>query len=234
MRYEYFIAQRYLRSKKRTGFVSLITWISVGGVALGVIALIVVLSMVNGFEEEVRSRIVGTNAHLILLTYGDGGIADYEAVRRQVTGSPGSPARALRLRQGPPFRGGAVGRGDHQGVHLPAERSVTTVADHIDPALVDFAARPEPPIPPRAAGCRGSCWESTWRRPCARSSGTRSSWPRRSAAGSPRSESCRACAGSGCRHLHLGLYEYDASLAYISLEEAQAFFGLKDSVTGSS
>src|SRR5512141_1571311 len=89
MRYELYIAQRYLRSKKRTGFVSLITYISVGGVALGVIALIVVLSMVNGFAEEVRARIVGTNAHLILLSYSDKGIANYDAVQTRVAEIPG-------------------------------------------------------------------------------------------------------------------------------------------------
>ena len=57
--YEMFIAMRYLRSKRRTRFVSIITYISVGGILVGVAALVIVLSLFNGFESEVRERIIG-------------------------------------------------------------------------------------------------------------------------------------------------------------------------------
>jgi len=66
MSFEYFIAKRYLKAKRRTGFISIITYISIGGVTIGVAALIIVLSVMNGFEQEVRSRLIGADAHLRL------------------------------------------------------------------------------------------------------------------------------------------------------------------------
>lgn len=74
MRYEFWIAFRYLRSKSRTGFLSLITYLSVGGVTVGVAALCIVLSVMNGFESEVRGRILGVDAHLRLTTINNAGI----------------------------------------------------------------------------------------------------------------------------------------------------------------
>ncbi len=64
MSYEFFIAKRYFRSKRRTGFISLINYLSIAGVTIGVAALIIVLSVMNGFEKEVRSRIIGFDAHV--------------------------------------------------------------------------------------------------------------------------------------------------------------------------
>ncbi|MBN1153761.1 lipoprotein-releasing ABC transporter permease subunit [candidate division KSB1 bacterium] len=64
MSYEFFIAKRYFRSKRRSGFISLINYLSIAGVMIGVAALIIVLSVMNGFENEVRSRIIGFDAHL--------------------------------------------------------------------------------------------------------------------------------------------------------------------------
>jgi len=64
MTYEYFIAKRYFRSKRQTGFISLINYLSVTGVMVGVAALIIVLSVMNGFESEVRTRIIGFDAHV--------------------------------------------------------------------------------------------------------------------------------------------------------------------------
>ncbi len=63
MSYEFHIAGRYLRAKRQSRFVSALTFISVAGVAVGVMALIVVLSVMTGFEEEVRDKIIGLNAH---------------------------------------------------------------------------------------------------------------------------------------------------------------------------
>lgn len=64
MSFERFIAQRYLRPRRENLFVTLIGLISVAGVTVGVTAIIIVLSMLNGFESEVRSRFIGFDAHL--------------------------------------------------------------------------------------------------------------------------------------------------------------------------
>lgn len=67
--FEFFIALRYLRAKRKQTFISLITFISILGVILGVMALIVVLSVMSGFQTALRDKILGTNAHIIVLNY---------------------------------------------------------------------------------------------------------------------------------------------------------------------
>ncbi|NOX89521.1 MAG: FtsX-like permease family protein [Calditrichaeota bacterium] len=62
--FEFFIAKRYFKAKRKTGFISIITYVSIAGVMIGVTALILVLSVMNGFEQEVRSRLLGADAHL--------------------------------------------------------------------------------------------------------------------------------------------------------------------------
>jgi lipoprotein-releasing system permease protein len=84
MSYEFFIAGRYLRSKRKTRFVSVITLISVGGILIGVTALDFLLSMMNGFEGEVRSRIIGTTAHVSVFSTYEEGIDNYQQLIPEV------------------------------------------------------------------------------------------------------------------------------------------------------
>ncbi|MFQ5602481.1 MAG: lipoprotein-releasing ABC transporter permease subunit [bacterium] len=84
MSYEFFIAKRYLKSKRKTGFISLINYISIFGVMIGVAALIIVLSIMNGFESEVRSRIIGFGAHIELRKFHKVGIEDYPKIIDQI------------------------------------------------------------------------------------------------------------------------------------------------------
>ena len=69
--FEFFIALRYIRSKRRTAFISTITYISFFGIAIGVAVLTIVLSVMNGFEHEVKSRFIGNDSHLRVRGYGD-------------------------------------------------------------------------------------------------------------------------------------------------------------------
>ncbi len=69
MSFETFIAKKYFRAKKRTGFISIITLVSISGVTIGVTALILVLSVMNGFEDEVRSKLIDADAHIRLRKY---------------------------------------------------------------------------------------------------------------------------------------------------------------------
>ncbi len=71
MIFELFVANRYLRSKRRTGFISLITYISILGIMIGVAALVIVLSVTNGFETEVRERIINVDAHIKVAKFSD-------------------------------------------------------------------------------------------------------------------------------------------------------------------
>lgn len=83
MRYEFFIGLRYLRSKKRQTFVSVIGLISILGVIIGVMSLNVVLSVMKGFEDELRDKILGVNAHIVVLSY-NGAFEDYEDVEKKL------------------------------------------------------------------------------------------------------------------------------------------------------
>src|SRR3989304_5297042 len=80
MAYEFFIARRYLASKKKTGSISIFTFISIAGITIGVAALIFTLSMMNGFEKEVRGRIIGTMAHVNVLPWNQEGMENYQEV----------------------------------------------------------------------------------------------------------------------------------------------------------
>lgn len=84
MSYEVFIAKRYLKSKRKTGFISLINYISITGVMIGVAALVIVLSIMNGFESEVRSRIIGFGAHIELRKFHKVGLEDYQDLVKRI------------------------------------------------------------------------------------------------------------------------------------------------------
>src|SRR3990167_6225084 len=82
MKFEYLLATKYLLKGRRHGFVSLIAVISVLGIAVGVMALIVVLAVMSGFDRELKTKIVGVQPHIIL--EGVGGIQNVEEVRKTV------------------------------------------------------------------------------------------------------------------------------------------------------
>jgi len=130
------IAGRYLRTRRLSGFVTVLSGISVGGVALGVMALLVVLAVMNGFENEIQTRIAGTDAHVVPLGETTAGIPSYDSLTARVAAHPGvvgaAPfvyAKAMVLRHG--YAEGLVVK----GVDLAAERLVTTVGHNIQPPL---------------------------------------------------------------------------------------------------
>src|ERR1700689_151178 len=89
--YEWLIGTRYLRSTHRRGFVSFVALMSVCGLMLGVATLIVVLSVMNGFERELRTRILAVTAHATL-TGLDGALPDWRGARMAGLGPPGGVA----------------------------------------------------------------------------------------------------------------------------------------------
>lgn len=90
---ELFVGLRYLRAKRRTRFVSFITLISLLGIALGVAALIVILSVMNGFEGELRGRLLSMSAHGSV-TGADGITEDWRSLVDEVSAEPGVAAAA--------------------------------------------------------------------------------------------------------------------------------------------
>jgi lipoprotein-releasing system permease protein len=90
-RYEWLVGTRYLRSGQRRGFLSFITVISVLGLALGVAVLVVVLSVMNGFERELRSRILTVTSHATLMGL-EGPLPDWRRARDVALATPGVKA----------------------------------------------------------------------------------------------------------------------------------------------
>ena len=89
MSYELFISRRYLRAKRKQVFVSVITFISVFGIFLGVAALIIVLAVMNGFEDDLRTKILGIKSHIELTTDMAGPMKNYQKVRERIAGIEG-------------------------------------------------------------------------------------------------------------------------------------------------
>jgi len=89
MRFEWFVAQRYLRSPYRPAVLRLVTLMSVIGVAAGVATLVIALSMNTGFRETLQDRLLGVTAHISLTRPGSGGIKNYEEMAEKLAAIPG-------------------------------------------------------------------------------------------------------------------------------------------------
>jgi lipoprotein-releasing system permease protein len=91
--YEWLIGTRYLRSTHRRGFVSFVAIVSVLGLALGVATLIVVLSVMNGFQREIRARILSVSSHATMMGL-EGNLSNWQTIQREVLKQPGVVAAA--------------------------------------------------------------------------------------------------------------------------------------------
>jgi len=89
MGYEFFISKRYLKAKRKQVFVSIITFISILGIFLGVAALIIVLAVMNGFEKDLRTKILGIKSHIEVMADVNGSMRNYQEVRKTIAGVEG-------------------------------------------------------------------------------------------------------------------------------------------------
>jgi len=94
MSFELFVSLRHLKAKRAQKFISLNTWISIGGVALGVMALIVVIAVMSGFGKDLRDKILGTNSHIVVTNITRSGMDDFESVLNKVMETDGITAAA--------------------------------------------------------------------------------------------------------------------------------------------
>ena len=88
LRFELFVATRYLRAKRRNRTISLNTFVSVAGITLGVAALIGTVGIMTGFKEDIQAKILGTTAHIIVQDRMKDGMSDYDAIAKQVEAVP--------------------------------------------------------------------------------------------------------------------------------------------------
>ncbi len=129
--YEGFLGLRYLRASPRRGVVSLIAGIAMIGLALGVAVLIVVLSVMNGFEEELRTRILSLTAHATISGL-EGRLSDWRRQIAKLDGFPGIVAAAPYIEeQGMVTRGGRASGILLRGIEPDAERKVADLTPHL-------------------------------------------------------------------------------------------------------
>jgi len=114
MRFELFIARRYLRAKRRQAFIGIITGISVVGVAAGVASLVVALAINNGFRQDLQQRLLGSTSHISLQRIADDGIKDWPTVMDHLSRQPhvvsAAPAifEQVLISRGPRARGAVL------------------------------------------------------------------------------------------------------------------------------
>ena len=114
MRFELFIATRYLRAKRRKAFIGIITGISIAGVAAGVASLIVALAINNGFRQDLQQRLLGSSSHVSLLRVADDGIKDWPPLMERLSKQPHVVATApaifeqVLISRGPRARGAVL------------------------------------------------------------------------------------------------------------------------------
>ena len=124
------IGLRYLAAKRRNHFISFISMSSMVGMTLGVAVLILVLSVMNGFDRELRERILGMVPHAVLYQYG--GVDDWQVLATRVEGLPGVAAAAPLTRlQGMLGYGGRVQGSMITGIDPGAEERVSILPQHI-------------------------------------------------------------------------------------------------------
>ena len=154
--YEWLIGTRYLRSAHRSGFVSFVASMSVIGLALGVAVLIVVLSVLNGFERELRSRMLAVTSHATI-TGVDGDIADWRTSAGRRGARAGSHGGGAVRRIARPARQWRA-RGRRHGARRPAGRrgegGGPRRAHDVGGSLADLAGRQVPHHPGQRAGRR--------------------------------------------------------------------------------
>ncbi|MEO5617545.1 MAG: FtsX-like permease family protein [Candidatus Eisenbacteria bacterium] len=227
MRFTLWVAGRYLRTRRQTGFISLLTGISIGGVAVGVTALLTVMAVMNGFESEVQTRIAGTDAHVVILGENAAGITDAADLAKRVAQHPEvTGVAAFVYTKAMVFREGLTEGMVVKGVNLAAERTVTTVGSHMEPALDSI-----PLVTPQ--GGPGIVLGSELAARLGARLGDKVGLV--SMVGSPSmalgfAPRIRTFVVVGM--FTSGLYTYDSSFGFTALESAQDFFGFGDGVTG--
>ena len=237
--YEIFVGLRYLRAKRRTRTISLNTFISITGITLGVAALIGTLGIMTGFKEDMQAKILGTTSHVVVQPRGLQTLAGYSELIQQVKEVPGVVAatpyifKQVLLTSKTGVRGVVL-----RGIDPNKEPEVTEMTKNVTSGTVqDLVVQP----PPNPASADMSTQAD--RKPgiivgkeLARRLGVvvgdrinvvSPVGPISALGMTPKIRPFQVVG-----LFESGMYEYDSSLAYISLEEAQRFFSLGKTATG--
>jgi lipoprotein-releasing system permease protein len=141
MRFEWFVARRYLRSPYRPAVLRLVTMFSVVGVAAGVATLVIALSMNTGFRETLQERLLGVTAHVSLTRPGSRGISNYEELAKKLTAIPGTKSVTPAVYQTVLLSFAGQARGVvTKGIDPERERASDEALQRIVAGRLDFSA----------------------------------------------------------------------------------------------
>jgi lipoprotein-releasing system permease protein len=225
MFFEIFLGLRYLRAKRKQAFISVISVISVLGVMVGVMALIVVLSVMNGFRADLMSKILGVNSHLLVLSFG-GPFAEYEVLGRRFSGVEGVVASTPFIySQVMITNSGNVSGAVLRGVDPRTVGKVLLLEGMIRQGDLSALGRPSDGLPVIILG--GELSKQIGAYPGDTVTLVSPEGKLTPLGRSPNTRKYRVGA-----IFDSGMYEYDASMVYVSLKEAQDFLDMGDKVTG--
>ena len=218
---EWMIAGRYLRARRQEGFISVIAVFSFLGIMLGVATLIIVMSVMNGFREELLGRILGLNGHVMIQGQGQG-LTDYEPLAERIRAIPGV------VRVGPIVQGQAMAAANEvatgalvRGIRAADLNKIAVVVDGIKAGrLADFGARNKVLVGARLAQKLGLRIGDRLNIISPKGTATAIGFV-------PRVASYEVAAT-----FEIGMYEYDSSYIFMPLRQAQKYFRLGAAVTG--
>jgi lipoprotein-releasing system permease protein len=240
--YEIFVGLRYLRAKRRNRTISLNTVVSIAGITLGVAALIGTVGIMTGFKEDIQAKILGTTAHIIVQDRMKDGMSDYDPVTKQVATVPGVVAatpfvlKQVLLTTQTGVQGIVI-----RGIDPQREGTVTELAKNLSTGQLADLSRPVKVRQPPADDPNGPAVETEkpgiiLGKELAMRLGVfvgdtvnvvSPVGPISAIGMVPKIRTFALVA-----LFQSGMYEYDSSLAYIDLAEAQKFFNMGQTVTG--
>jgi lipoprotein-releasing system permease protein len=221
MSYEFFIAKRYLTAKRKQAFISVITFISILGITIGVMALIIAIALITGFQKDVRDKILGATSHLMVQDLSGEGLKDYPQIMAKIKELQGvksvSPvAFDMVLISSPSKNQPAM----LKGMDLELERKQSSWLEKLESGPLPAETKREGILLGHdlaltlsvGIGDTVNVLTDTWRQ---------------SPMGLVPKRKIFVVTGI----FATGLFEFDSSTALVSLPVAQKFFGLRDSVS---
>ena len=229
MPFELFIGLRYLKAKRKSTFISIITFISTAGVSLGVMALIVVLAVMTGFENDLKEKILGTNAHIVVIHNGTP-MYEYRSVMEKLKGFKGVQAATpfiynqVMLSSGKNVSGVVL-----RGIDVASDRQVTRLSSSIVEGSIDSLY---PEMAPGSDSTPGLMVGKELAKHLNLFLGDKVNVISPMGNITPLGMMPRMKPFKVTGIFNTGMFEYDSTLAYVSLDQAQRFFDLGDTVTG--
>jgi len=232
--YELFISLRYLRARRKQVFVSIITFISIAGILLGVAALIIVLAVMNGFETDLRNKILGVNAHLVLMEYS-GAMRDFSKVQNTVSAIKGVAGATpfvygqAMVKSGPNVSGVVI-----RGIDMNSASRVLQINRMSEGTMADLSERNRKalPVEPALQKLPGVVVGKELAKNLGLGLYDAVSIISPMGISTPMGLIPRLKRFLVVGVFDSGFYEYDSTLVFLSLSDAQAFLNMGDLVTG--